>query len=342
MEENQAAKPNFDIARIKEYVDNPGLYTNYLYKTEPNTFLGVPIYQQFMNSYGRAPTQDEFAIYAPQVQALGHSGAMAEIAKAKLSEDNSPENINKRNQEKYLKEAPQHFDSLKQLFQTKLGRDATQEELSHFGSALASGATDSYGLSQFLEQQPEFAEGKDKAMREGLRGELAANDKRQFSEQILPGIQEAYAKQGRSFDSSGFQNAATQSAQAQNTQREGFLSNLTASQYGNRQQNAYNDYANRIANQQNMANSNVMAQYQGVQNTINRANSISDFQIQQDSYNRYLSKYGKRNNGIGGAIGGVAGGAIGAYFGGPAGATAGYQMGSGLGQAGQNMYGGSY
>ncbi len=306
----------------------------------------VYAWDAFTKQFGRNPTQSELTQLSAAY--IGGDPNIANVAQGNSAVaqyfntfSNSPEAINKRNQEKYLKEAPQHFDSINQLFQSKLKRVATQEELDHFGKALASGNTDAYGLSQFLEQQPEFAEGKDKAMREGLRGELAANDKRQFSEQILPGIQETYAKQGRSFDSSAFQNATAQAAQAQNTQREGFLANLTASQYGNRQENAYNDYANAVANQQNMQNFNLQAQYQGGQNMQNRLNQITDYNTQSNAYNQYLAKYGKRNNGLGGAIGGVLGGGIGAYFGGPAGAMAGYQMGSGLGQAAQNS-GGSY
>lgn len=306
----------------------------------------VYAWDAFTKQFGRNPTQSELtqlsSAYIGTDQNIANVGqGNAAVAQYFNTFSNNPEAINKRNQEKYLKDAPQHFDSINQLFQSKLGRTATQDELNHFGKEIASGGADAYTLGKFLEQQPEFAEGKDKAMREGLRGDLAANDKRQFSEQILPGIQEAYAKQGRSFDSSGFQNAATQSAQAQNTQRESFLANLTASQYGNRQQNAYNDYANQVANQQNMQNFNLQAQYQGGQNMQNRLNQITDFNTQSNAYNQYLAKYGKRNNGLGGAIGGVVGGGIGAYFGGPQGAMAGYQMGSGVSQAAQNS-GGSY
>lgn len=303
--------------------------------------------KDFASMFGRNPTQSELAMFSPgYLSGDPNIAATAQgkgvIAQYFQSQSQTPDKLYADQQKKYLEQAPQHFDSINQLFQGQLGRAASQDELNHFGSALASGTTDSYQLTQFLQQQPEYQTKKNEQMRTGLSGTMAANDKRQFSEQILPSIQEAYAKQGRSFDSSAFQNAATQSAQQQNTQREGFLNNLTASQYGGVQDRAYQDYANQVANQQNLTNSGIQAQYGGIQNTNNRLNNISDYNTQAQAYNQYLSKYGKRNNGLGGTIGGVVGGGLGAFFGGPAGAMAGYQMGSGLGTAGQNAAGGSY
>lgn len=307
----------------------------------------VYAWDAFNKQFGRNPTQSELtqlsaAYIGSDPNIANNAQGNAAVAQYFNTFSNNPADINKRNQEKYLKEAPEHFDSINNLFQSSLGRQATQDELNHFGSLLASGTTDSYGLQQFLQQQPEYAEGKDKAFQDNLRGQMVDNDKRYFGEQILPGIQEAYAKQGRSFDSSAFQNSATLAAQQQNTNREGFLNNLSASQYGNRQQNAYNDYANQVAQQNALTNSGIQAQYGGMQGVTDRINQITDFNTQKDAYNQYLAKYGKRNNGLGGLIGGAVLGGAGAYFGGSAGAAAGYNIGSGLGGAVQNSYGGSY
>lgn len=301
--------------------------------------------QEFLKLFGRNPTQSELAslsgAYAGDPNIANTAQGNQAVAQYFQNFSNNPTQINKQNQDKYLQEAPQHFDAVTQQFQNLYGRAPTQDELNHFGGLLASGTTDAYGLQQFLQQQPEYQNTQNANFQNKLSGQLAGYDQSYFQNQILPSIQEAYAKQGRSFDSSAFQAAATNAGQQQNVQRQQYLAGLSAQQYGGVQQNAYNDYANAVANQQNLTNSGIQAQYSGVQNMQNRLNNITDFNTQSNLYNQYLSRYGKRNNGLGGVVGGVVGGGIGAYLGGPAGAQVGYQMGSGLGTAAQNM-GGSY
>lgn len=306
--------------------------------------------QDFVKQFGRNPTQSELTMIAPAYAGdpnlTNSATGRAAISQYFQSLSNTPDQIAKSNQEKYLKEAPKHFDSVNSLFQSQLGRAATQDELNHFGSVLASGSTDQYQLQQFLQQQPEYTSRQDEQFRNKLSGQLQTSDKEYFGSHILPSIQETYAKQGRSFDSSAFQNAATQSAQAQNTQRDQYLAQLSASQYGGRQEQAYQDYANMVQNQQGLTNAGINARYQGVQNTQNRINDLSDYNMQAQAYNQYLAKYGKRNNGLGGALGMAVGGGLGALLagpgGGPMGAMVGSQIGGAFGQAGQNAYGGSY
>lgn len=319
--------------RVQYYLDHPDAYTNQTYKLDPKAYTAVPIYRAFQTTYGRAPTSNEYAQYGGVQQAGGN--VESEIANAFASD---PQNIAKQKQQQQDAEAPKHYDAVNSLFQSQLGRQATQDELSHFGSLLSSGTTDPYQLQQFLQQQPEYQNQQNAKMRSDLSGTMASNDKRQFQEQILPGIQENFAKQGRSFDSSAFANSATLAAQQQNTNREGFLNNLTASQYGGVEDRAYQDYASQVQQQ----NALQMGGIQSQQQSVARVNNINDYKMQQDMYNQYLAKYGKRNNGIGGMIGGGIGAAAGAYAGGPTGAMVGYQMGSGLGNAAQNSYGGSY
>jgi len=306
--------------------------------------------QKFAELFGRNPTASELTMFAPAY--VGGNGRIANtaqgdqaIAQYFQSMSNTPDQINKGNNEKYLKEAPKHFDAVNQLFQSHLGRTATQEELNHFGSLLASGTTDQYGLQEFLQQQPEYTNKQNQGFQDKLAGQLAGYDKQYFNESILPSLQEAYAKQGRSFDSSSFQAAATNSAQQQNVGRQQFLGNLSAQQYGGVQDRAYQDYANQVANQQNLTNQGIQARYTGNQATMGRLNEITDFNTQSQLYNQYIARFGRRNNnGVGSLVGGVAGAAfgftpVGRATGGP---QAWGQLGSGLGQAGQNAAGGSY
>jgi len=297
------------------------------------------VIKDYLSIYGRVPTPTEINMALPAAQE-GKGGAF--IATQKYAEDNSPEKLYAKQQEEYLANAPKHFDSVNQMFQSSLGRTATQDELNHFGALLSSGTTDQYQLQQFLDQQPEATQKKDQAFQDELSGKLQGYDQRYYSEKILPSIQEAYAKQGRSFDSSAFQNAATQSAGQQNTQREQYLAQLSASQYGGRQQNAYNDYAQQVQNQQNLTNSGIQAQYAGIQNNVSRSNQYADYSLQKDAYNQYLAKYGKRGNAIAGGLQGAMSGAMaGGMAGGPWGALAGGIGGAALGAYGSSQ-GGSY
>lgn len=290
--------------RIQFYVDNPDRYTNETYKNDPEAYLAVPVYQQFMETYGRAPTANEYAIYSPETATLGHAGVKSEIAKAFESD---PENIKKKKDADLLAQAPKQHEAVNNLFQSTFGRTATKDELDHFGSLLASGATDSYQLQQFLQQQPEYTEKQDASFRQNLSGELAGYDKQYLQEQVLPAIQANYAKQGRSFDSSAFANSATQSAEQQNIERQKYVAGIGASQYAGRQSQAYQDYANMLQQQNNLQTGSL----ENSQMAIARANNTADYKLQQDAYNQYLLKYGKRSGGQGALAGATAGAAAG-------------------------------
>ncbi len=303
----------------------------------------VNIANDYQNIFGRLPTTQEVAQAMPAYQQPGGNGG-AFVSNLYQQEQNSPDKIAAKQQADNLAKAPQFSGQVNNLFQGQFGRSATQDELNHFGSLLASGNSDPYQLQQFLQQQPEYTQKQDKNFQDQLSGQLSGYDQQYFKNNILPSLQEAYAKQGRSFDSSAFQGAATNSAQQQNVGRQQYLAGLSASQYQGRQQNAYQDYANAVANQQNLTNFGIQAKYGALQNTANRVNDLSDFNSQAQLYNSYLANYGKRNNGIGGLAGGLLGAGLGAYLGkgNPQAISAGYGVGSGLGTAGQNAYGGSY
>lgn len=298
----------------------------------------------FLKIFGRPPSADELAQALPAYLGTDKniqdkSAGDAFVAQLHTATENTPDKLYAKQQAEYAANAPKFADQVQGLFQGQLGRAASQDELNHFGSLLASGTTDSYQLQQFLQQQPEYQTKQNQQFTAGLSDKLAGFDKQYFQDQILPALQESYAKQGRSFDSSAFQNATTQSAQQQNVARQQYLAQLSAQQYGGVQDRAYQDYASQVANQQNLTNSGIQAQYAGIQNAQSRSNQFTDFNIQNQMYNQYLAKYGKRNNGLGGLIGGVAGTGIGAFFGGPTGALIGNSIGSGLGNA---VGGGSY
>lgn len=298
--------------------------------------LNQQAWAAYKNIFGRAPTNDELA----QASAAFSSGdphqsnmqqGLAYVSQAHQALNNTPDQLYADQQKKYLAAAPQYADQINKMFQSTYGRAASQDELDHFGSALASGTQDPYQLQQFLQQQPEYTKKQNADFQSGLATQLQGNDQTYFKNNILPSIQEAYAKQGRSFDSSGFANSATQSAQQQNNSRDQFLAQLSAQQYGGVQQNAYNDYANQVANNQALTNAGINAQYGQVQNLQGRDTQFADYATQANSYNQYLAQYGKRagSNGFAGAASGAAtGAALGTGTGGPGYGTA---IGAGVG-----------
>lgn len=303
--------------------------------------------KKFLELFGRNPTASELTMLAPAY--IGGDGRIANmgqgdaaVAQYFQSFSNSPEQINKGNRDKYAKEAPQHYDSVNKLFQENWGREATQEELDHFGSELASGSADAYQLQQFLRQQPEYTQKQDAAFRSGLSNELAGYDRETLEKTLLPSIQSNFAKQGRSVDSSAFASAAANAAQGQTADRGRYIAGLSASQYEGSKDRAYQDYANMVAQQQSLKSAGLQAQYGGQQALTGRLNDITDFNTQSQLYNQYLARYGKRNNGLAGPLAGLAGAGIGAAFGGPAGGMLGFQLGNSLGSAGQNAASGSY
>lgn len=302
--------------------------------------------QDFVKQFGRNPTQSELNLIAPAYVSgdpnLTNSGqGQAAISQYYQSLSNTPDQINKSNQDKYLKDAPQHYDAVNGVFQSQLGRAATQDELDHFGSAVASGGLDQYSLKQFVQQQPEYQTNQNTKFQTDLSGKLASYDQDYFNKNILPSIQSTYAKQGRSFDSSAFTAATANAAENQTADRGKYIAGITAQQYGGVEDRAYQDYANAVANSTALTNAGITAKYGGIQGTQNRVNQIQDFNTQQNLYNQYLAKYGKRSNGVGGLIGTAIGAGVGGYFGGTAGAGLGANLGGTAGSAIQNS-GGSY
>lgn len=301
--------------------------------------------QAFFKLFGRNPTQAELTMLTPAYMSGDPNIAATAVGDSTVAQyyqqqKNSPETKQKQATET----APQFFDQVSQAFKTAIGRDPTDAEKSHFGTLLATKDLDTYTLSQFLQQTPEAQNAADKSFREGLTNDLQGQDERYYKEKVLPAITQQFAQSGRSVDSSGYAAMLAKAAQEQNTTREGFLSNLTASQYGNNKGNATSDYQK------------LLEQYYGNQNYgrqrsdyltdayTKRLTDLQDYQIQQQAYDKYLRNYGKRSGGVAGGVsgfltGGTSGALVGSKFG-PWGALGGGLLGGGLGAFGgsQSQY----
>lgn len=296
-------------------------------------------WKEFSKIFGRNPTASELSMlqsaYAGDPNVPNLSTGNATVAQYFQSLANSPDRLRLREQENLKGKLPEHYGTIDQLFQSKLGRAASQEEKDHFASVLASGEADPYTVGEFLTQLPEATRKEDEQFRTTLRGETSAADARYFNEQILPGIQQNFAKSGRTFEGSGFANAAAQAAQQQNVNREGFLTNLSASQYGGNKANAYNDYLNSVGRLQAGQDYSRGRRDQLSDAYTGRVHDIQNYNMQKQAYDDYLKRYGKRSNPLMGAAqgafsGALSGATVGGTVGGPMGAVVG-GIGGGIG-----------
>lgn len=287
--------------------------------------------KKFAELFGRNPTASELAMlssaYAagdPHIASLGAGDAA--VAQYFNSFANSPENVTANQNKKNLDEAPKYYDQINQMFQGTLKRDATQDEKQHFGSLMATGNVDAYTVGQFLNALPENVKKQDEEFQAGLGTKLQSQDSQYYTEQILPALQAQATKQGRSLDASGVQNSLALAAQQQNRQREGFLANITASQYAGSQGLAQDAYARAYgANQDAASYSRQRSDYLTDAYT-GRINSLNDYNIQKQAYDQYLKRYGKRSSGMGSGIGSLVGMGLGALLAAP---TGGMSIGAG-------------
>lgn len=299
---------------------------------------------QFKNVTGRDPTSDELGGFAKSAlyPAWNAPGDLQYTDQTALSNNYIQSNfdLNKLQQDKGNAEAPKQYGAVDQAFQSSVGRTATQEEKDHFGKLLANGSMDAYGLNQWLGQLPENIKKQDAEFQNSLRNTMQTQDARYFNEQIMPGIGQSFAKQGRSFDSSAYASALARAAQGQNTQREGFLNNLSASQYQGNKTNAYDAYLNSVGRYQQSQDYARNRYDQLTDVGTQRLIDTQNFNMQKSAYDDYLRKYGKRNTGSMSGIGSLAGMGIGAILAAPTGGMsipAGAMLGGMMGGSGGSI-----
>lgn len=300
----------------------------------------VYAFNQFQKTFGRNPSQQELDQLTPAYiggdpNIANVAGGNAQVASYFQQQTNTPQNIYNQQQSQYLQDAPKHADDVKTQFQQALGRDPTQDELTHFGALIASGQ-DPYQVGQALQQTQEYQNSANTKFQNQLQGQLQQSNSTYFNQFIAPQLQSSAALAGRSMDSSGVNAQLANAALQQNQGLQQFLAQTTAQNYQNSTANATNQYNQLMGQQYGLQNAGVNSGLANQASNQQYNQNLNMYQLQQQSYDRYLNQYGKRNNGLGGAIGGVVGGGLGAFFGGPMGAGAGYQIGSSLGNIGQS------
>ncbi len=279
---------------------------------------------------GRAPKEGELAgilrskdfindpgIYASKLTGIAQrEGAIADI------QDLTGNSFDQTTIDKYAKMSDAEFKSayrkdttnftpgekwtapVADLIKNTLGREATQEELNHFGKSLASGAFDTQQLTDVFKSSSEYQDKQAETARTQI-GAQQSGINQQFLAQALPQIQGQFAAQGRG-NTSAMTAQGAQVAQNLGMASQQFLLGVGAQDIGQNRQNQYQQYlasqANGIQNQAAFQQYAQYAQQQAAQQrqaglgmsyglqqqNWQRQNSLQDFQMQQSAYNDYL------------------------------------------------------
>lgn len=305
-------------------------------KALENELKSANVYQSARELLGRDITSNEVAQYlprfgtgSPQDVQMGR-GYLAEIA---AQEAKSPKSLQSK--------AGQYSGDINTIFNDLLKRGASQDEVNHFGSLLASGDVDAYTLRNFVQQLPEYTSAQDEASRGRLNQELAGYDQDFFNkgkEDIISRYRSAGIENSPSLDF-----ALTNLMGDIQKERSGYLSKLAREDYSRGRDVQRDDYTasmNRYLGNQDYSRNRSDA-YSDL--LTNRSFGSIDYQRQQDDLLRLLnSQPRQKRGGLGGALGPLLGAGIGAVgagmMTGGLGAGQGAQLGATLGGG----FGGGY
>lgn len=267
--------------------------------------------RDFAAQFGRNPTQSELSMLAPSYLSgdpniANTSSGKGAVAAYFNSMANTPTNIQAQQTATGLKAyqtGQAGFDATTTAaFQQATGRAPTADELSHFGGLLASGAIDSYGLSQLIGQTAEAQNKQTADYQNTLSQNLQSTQGDYFKNYINPSILSQTTAAGRDPNSSGVQQAEVQAGKQQNYDLQNYLANFGATQYGQSAQNQQGVYNQYLQQQYGLQNAGVSQQLGEQSYLQNQNTNLQNYQLQQNAYNQYLSRYGK-GSGIVGDIG---------------------------------------
>jgi hypothetical protein len=281
------------------------------------------VFNSIADALGRIPSEDEYANLLPIWRQDADLGRQAVSNYKKTSPD-------------YLKaKAGEYSGDVGGVFQSLLNRGATQAELQHFGQLMATGEVDPYEIEQFVKSGTEYQTKQDTAFRSGLNTELQAAEAPETARQ-RENILSRYASMGRT-GSSALDFAITDMLGKVAEKRQGFLANLSASQYGSNKATARSDYETSLGDYMK----NWEAEKSKGPSYLNRAWNIGDYNRQSQDYANWVNSQ-KRKSGLGGGIGSLVGAGVGALGAGLVtggmGAPAGAALGASLGGGGGGLY----
>jgi len=259
---------------------------------------GLDVFKtSFKNTSGRDPTAEELNGYfkkslLSQWLEPGNLNYTDATAGANNYINNNFD-VTKLRQDYQKSQSPQQYDAVNKVVSSVLGRQATQDELDHYGGLLSSGQADAYQIGDFLKSTPEYQNAQDTNFRQGVDTQLQASDTNFFNTQ-KGNIAQQYAQMGRA-TSPALDVALTQLASQLNSNRGNYLAQLSASQYGGNKAAALGGYQNTQNQVQGQINQNTQNQYQQYQNSLARLNSTQDYNRQSQDFQRYADQMNNRN-----------------------------------------------
>lgn len=236
-------------------------------------WAGQNAYGNFLQIVGREPTLNELHQLIPIYQG-GYAQGNAAVANYAQMQEQNPRNL--------AEKAPQYADDVNRVFQSQLGRSATPDELTHFGSAIATGNLDPYQLQDFLRGTTEYQTAQDKQFRQGLSSELENQDL-SFFNKAKQNIISQFMQNG-TYGSSALDSALVDLAGQLADKRASYLSNLTAQQYGGNKDLALGNYQNtqnQFLNERNYARDQARSAFDY---NRSRADELGDYYRQAADY----------------------------------------------------------
>lgn len=234
---------------------------------------GQKVYNYFMSTAGREPTSSELAKFTPIFQGSYTEGNAAISAYLDL-EAQKPGAL--------VQKAPQYSEQVNKIFQSNLGREATADELTHFGTLLASGNVDAYGLQEFVKGTDEYQTAADKKFRGSLATELEGYDT-SFFNKAKENVLSRFAQNG-TLGSSALDFALTDLMGQIAEKRGSYLADLSARQYGGNKDLALSNYRGTMDRYLDETNAERARGYSDINRAFGRSNDIQDYYTQMRGY----------------------------------------------------------
>ncbi len=288
-------------------------------------------YKALKGAYGRDIEAGEFSTALPYFRGpTGIDNGRAYAAQIAQQQQKTPQALQKK--------APGFSGDVNSIFQSLLQRGASQDEVNHFGSMLASGEVDAYTLNQFVSQLPEYTQKQDATSRQNLNQELSGYDQ-DFFGKAKENVLSRYAKAGIQ-NSPSLDFALTNLMGDIQKERSQYMSGLAREDYTRGRDVQRQDYGSSMDRMFADRGYDRARNDQYSDALLNRGWNSADYQIQQNDLMRLLQAQGggRKRSGLGGAVGPLLGAGIGALAAGPGGAMTGAQIGGYFGGAAGNTY----
>lgn len=265
---------------------------------------------------GRDVTAQDIDAIRPWFEG-GDTEGRSYLTELKKQEASSPEALRKR--------AGAYSGQVGNIFQDLLKRGASQQEIDHFGSLLASGDVDEYTLRSFVQQLPEYRTAEDKRFREGLSGELEGYDREAFGK-AKEDVISRYARAGIQ-NSSALDFALTSLMGDIAKERNRYLTGLSTEQYGGNKALARADYEGNLNQYLSNRDYEKNRSYNTMQDYLGRGRERADYDRQMQDYNRMLQSIPRQRGSRYADLGALIGFGVGAATGNPLLAMAGTYAG---------------